>query len=223
MTYLELCQKVFDLADRAPYSITTVQVEPEDDEQIYKIARWVRQAYEDIQGWSRYFAFHHQSGVLFETTADGTKDYSVTNVRKIWRDSLHARVKANPTDDWDLIFLSYQQWRDMFITVQLNDGRPIYFTELPNGSFRIEPGADAVYEILADYTVRKDRFEQDEDVPLFHEDYHDLIVFQALRYYSNEYEVPEEVEADIRIAFPSLKSQFLLEYLPDLEIAGGQV
>ena len=219
MTFLELCNRVFVEGDRAPYELTTTDVSLADtDEQVYKIVQWVKQAYQEIQLWDRHFKFHWKSATLITTEAD-TQDYKKCEIRNLLRDSLYAK-RSGDTIGWELTYLTYKQWRDQFLNTNLSPGLPSWFVELPNGDFRLEPMPDAVYNVTADWYIHNDRFEVDDDEPIWAEDLHELVVWVALQYYMSEYETPEELATRVRLGMRHSKKEFLLRYLPDLEITG---
>lgn len=221
MTFLELCQRVFDEGDRAPYEISTVEIERgECDEQLFKIAMWVKQAYKEIQQWNRHFSFHFEEGILFSTLADGTTDYTVTGVRNLIPDSL---IYKRPADSvgWPVQYLTYKQWRDQFKNVNLSDSLPIWFTEMPGGNtFRVSPGASEIIDVHAAWWTTLDVLEYDADEPIWDEDNHDIIVWVALKYYMSEYETPEELVARINFGLRYAKKEFLARYLPDFGVVG---
>lgn len=219
MNYLELCQKVFDEADRAPYKIDTVNAPGELDEQVYKIVSWVAQAYHDVQRWSFNFGFHYREGLLFTATT-GTAEYTDSTIRRVYRDSVYANRAAAPAGKWPLIYLTEEQWRDLFKTTNLSDSLPVYFVERESGRYRVEPPPSEDCEIRGAWQTRLDSLVNDEDTPIFHEDHHMVIVYQALRYYVTEYDTAEELALRIRTTLPRLKAAFMMEYEPALGVLG---
>jgi len=217
MNFLSICQMVFDEGDRAPYHITTVKYKVDEDEQIYKVVNFVKQAYREIQLWSRFFRFHQAfEQVLITTSETSGEDYTKSNVRKIDRNSLRAR-RVGETADWDLTYLSYEQWQHSLRSSTLAAGVPVWLVELPDGKFRLQPEPDGAYEILADWTRSLDKMEDNRDEPIWDEDLHEIIVWVALQYYMTEFEVPEELATRTGRALSNAKNEFLLRYLPDLE------
>ena len=85
MNFLQICQRVFDEGDRAPYTISTVEFSASDtdiNEQIYKVSNWVKQAYREVQLWNQDFLFHQViDGALVTTEAD-VEDYKKQSLRK---------------------------------------------------------------------------------------------------------------------------------------------
>lgn len=223
MNFLEICQRVFDEGDRAPYAITTTSYSRDEDEQIFKIVNWVKQAYKEIQLWSRFFNFHQVIDKVFITTSSTSGvDYNKSNVRRLRRTSIRAR-KVGETAYWDMTYLTYQQWNDQLRNANLGSGPPVWFIELPTGKFRILPEPDDAYEILADWTMGLDELEKDKDEPLWDEDLHDIVVWVALKYYMNEYETPEELAERVKMGLRFSKAEFLMRYLPDIEGPGSWI
>ena len=218
MNFLELCQRVYDEGDRASYQIESVRIGPDEDEQIAKVIGWVKQAYKEIQLWNRHFKFHWDDGTLF-STVDGTQDYTNTGVRNLLRDSLVA-YNDGATTGWELTYLTYKEWRDRFKNANLAEGSPTWFTELPNGQYRLTPIPSAIYDVKAAWYTTLDVMEVDEDEPIWDEDNHEIIVWVALRYYMSEYETPEELATRIRLGLRYERKEFLLKYLPEIEVVG---
>lgn len=219
MTFLELCQRVFDEGDRAPYAIESTDWREGEDEQIYKVINWVKQAYKEIQQWNKNFDFFHQSGILL-TTDVGVSDYVSTGIRDIIFDSLYCR-RLGDINGWPLSYLSYKQWRDQYQNVNLSDSTPVVFTQLPNKQFRLSPAPEDVYTISADWFTTYDSFEDDDDEPIWDADDHEIIVWVALQYYMSEYETPEELGVKARLGLRHAKKQFLFRYLPSYEVTGS--
>lgn len=222
MNFLEICQMIFDLADRAPYKIETTRLGPNADldEQIIKIVGFAKRGYQNIQSWNRHFTFHHTSGTFITTEDDGTTDYTVSNVRSFFQDSFKIHEQGQ-TAEWPLIYLTYKEWRDAMNLTQFQDGPPTWITQLPDRSFRLTPGPDKVYIVEADWHIFADVLEDDEDEPIWDQDLHELVVYEALKLYTTEFEVPENTVALIAEVHPRLKTEFKLRYLPDWEISGG--
>jgi len=220
MNFLELCQRVYDEGDRASYKIESVRVGPDEDEQVAHVIAWVKQAYLEIQSWNQNFKFHHTFGTFFSTTDDGETDYTKTGVRNLLRDSLYAR-RQGETIGWRLTYLTYRQWRNQFLNTDLADSTPVWFTELPNGQYRITPGSNRIYDIEADWYTSFAKFERDGDEPIWKEDDHEIIVWVALQYYMAEYETPEELALKVKLGLRFAKKQFYLQYLPEIELTGS--
>lgn len=219
MTFLELCQMVIDEGDQSSTLIDGVELEDDMDEMERKVILWVQKAYRKIQRKSQHWRFHHHSDVLFETLADGTKDYEIENVREILPDSIRARVKGETAEYW-LTYLTYKDWRERFQVNDLAAGNPIWFIELPNEKIRLEAGPNKVYEILCDWYSTLDKLEKKGDTPIWHEDYHDLIVWEALKDYAQEYEASDTLGKRVSATLPELWNAFERKYLPTIQIGG---
>lgn len=220
MTFLELCQRVFDEGDRAPYTLTTTDIGTDDvDEQVYKIIGWVKQAYTEIQQWNKDFTFFHRSGTFLTTEVD-VEDYRKAGVRSVIKDSLYCR-RPGEVNGWPLQYLTYKQWRDAYQNINIQAGTPHAFVELPNRTFRIVPEASEVFDVSCDWFTRRDTFVADDDEPIWDEDDHEIIVWVALKYYMSEYETPEELGVKAAQGLRFAKKQFLDQYLPEFGVVGG--
>ena len=218
MNFLEICQMVLDEGDRVGTTLEDVKLENDMQEHHRKVILWVQRAYRRIQRRSQWWKFHHNTGVFFTTLADGTQDYTKADVRNVLRDSIRAR-RQGTTNDYDLLYLTYKEWRDLFQVDELAPGAPVWFVELPDGGYRIEPGTDAVFEILADWYRTIDELTYRADVPLWDEELHEIIVWEALKDYASEYEASERLEPRIKNELPGLWTNFNRRYLPELEIS----
>lgn len=217
MNYLELCQMVLDEGDRVRWTLSTTVPSDSMSEQEYKVVKWVAQAYKDVQRWSRFFTFHQKSGKFFETVS-GKEDYTKRGVREVLEDSFFC-VRPGTSSRWELRTLSYKDWRDQFKTVVLAEGTPQWIVRLPNEQFRIVPTPDDAYEIHADWIITLDELQSDYDEPLWDEENHDIVAWQALKYYISEFEAPEELATRVAVALREGKKEFLFRYLPDVEVA----
>lgn len=221
MNFLEICQMVLDEGDQVGSDLTTACLKDITDEQHRKVVLWVQRAYRTIQRKSDFWKFHHVDGVLFETLADGTKDYTVNGIRELFRDSIRARVKGQ-VSDWRLTYLTYKEWRDILqlSSDDLANGLPIWFVELPNNKYKIEPGPDVIYEIMCDRHIKTVEFISDSDTPLWDEDLHELIVWEALKDYATEYEASTTLDQRVKMRLPQMWLEFNRRYLPEIGITG---
>lgn len=216
MTFLEICQAVLLESDQDSELLTGVAITPSMDEQHRKVIRWVQQAYLKLQREYKWWDFHNTSGVFLTTLDDGTQDYTVADVRSVFKDSLKAR-KFGEAAEWSVTYLTYAEWRDRFNLYTGSEGVPLYFVELPSGQFRVEPAPNGICEVLADWTITFDRLVRDDDEPLWDEDFHEILVWLALEDYASDYEAPEMLAPRIENHLPDLQNAFYRQYLPDIE------
>jgi len=177
---------------------------------------WIREAYEKIQQKNQNWDFHWNTGVLITTETD-TSDYTKSAVRVVLNNSTLCR-KQGETAVWPIILLEYQVWLSMFKTTwpQLATGNPQWLCQLPNGDWRLTPSPEntQVFEVLGDWFQSNHQLLRGEDEPLWHKDWHRLIVWEAAKSYLEEYDVPA-LAVRIQDNLPPLERSFYNRYLPD--------
>jgi hypothetical protein len=213
MNYLGLCQRVLDEADNVRWAMTSVTPGAGDPEIFGKVASWVKRAYRDVQQWSRFFTFHLREGTLF-TTVIGQSDYTNAGVRKLLPGSLFA---LDGNAKWEMDEMAYSEWLLTYRTMQLANGVPQFVVPMQSGQFRVVPTPDRVLDVKGTWYTPIDELSADGDEPIWDEEDHEIVVWQALSYYISEYEVPELLAQRVQEALRNEKREFLMKYLPEFE------
>ncbi len=219
MTYLELCVRLREesgITGAGPTQVT------DQTGQLLRIVNWVQQAWIEIQLMRPNWNFMH-SEFTFDTIADTrdylAADYSITDM-KLWDENsfIAYETAIGESSQFPLIHLPYGTWRDTY-RVGMNErvsDKPVYMTILPTNKIRFEPAPDTIYTVEGDYKRSTQRFVADADVPTnLPDDFHMLIVWQALKnyaFYENASEVLEEAEVN----FDNLLFRLELEQLPEM-------
>lgn len=216
-TYLTLCQRVRKEAGVAGSGPSTVI---DQSGQLERIVGWVKQAWIDIQVMRPNWLFMN-SEFTFATVADTrdylAADYSITDM-KLWDTGsfLIYETAIGESDQNELSFLPYATWRATYRN-RMNERaaeRPQYFTMLPTNEIRFEPRPDEIYTIEGEYKRSSQVFAADADVPTnFPDDFHALIVWQALKYYGHYENAPEVLE-EAEVNFDNLLYRLEVEQLP---------
>jgi len=189
--------------------------------QLLRVVDWVAQAWEDIQIMRPNWKFMH-SFLTFNTAAT-TRDYapgdvSITDMNQWDQGSLLIYENAvGASDQNHLPYTSYADWRTAYRAGMdvLADGRPVLWTILPNNSIRMQPAPDKVYTVDGEYKKVAQLFTADADVPTnLPDDFHILIVWQALKYYAYYQNAPEVLE-EAEDKFDALLTRLEIEQLPD--------
>ena len=168
------------------------------------------------------------SEFTFDTIAD-TKDYLAAdysiNDMKLWdTDSFLIYETALDENDQNAIpYTPYQRWRYLY-RERMNvrpTGRPQELTILPDNQVRFEPTPDKIYTIDGEYKRSTQEFAADADVPTsLPDDFHMIIVWQALKYYAsfqNAPEVMDEAETNFDNLLLRLENEQLMEMSEDYE------
>lgn len=218
MTYLQLCARVVKEAGIAGGGPTTVL---NQSGQLLQVVNWVAQAWEDIQIMRPNWLFMHND-FNFNTVID-TRDYAPMDISindlALWDYGSFLLYDAalGESDEIHLPYTSYGEWRTAYRS-GMNDralGRPVVWTKLPNGSIRFEPDPDKVYTINGEYKNKAQLFTADADVPTgLPDDFHILIVWQALKSYGFHQDAPEVLD-QAETNFDNLLYRLEIEQLPD--------
>lgn len=217
MTYLQLCQRVVQEAGipgGGPSAVTG------QTGKLAKVVSWVNQAWREIQlmrpNWNFMWA-----EFSFNTVAS-TRDYlaadqSITDLHLWDTTSFLIYLTATGTSDQgEMIYMPYAVWREKYRAAMTSraTGRPQIVTILPDKQLRFEPAPDAEYTIEGVYKKSAQDFTATDDEPTgLPDDFHMIIVWQALKYYGffeNAPEVLDEAETN----FDNLLFRLEQEELP---------
>lgn len=218
MNYLALCQRLVQeigISGGGPSAVTG------QTGQLQQVVDWVQRAWLDIQLMRPNWNFMWEE-FTFDTVVD-QRDYlasavSITDLSLWDTSSFLIYEKALDTNDQnEMLFKIYSRWRGEHrrgMTARLSD-RPQNFTLLPNNKVRFEPKPDKVYQIDGEYKRVAQTFAADADVPTnLPDDFHLIIVWQALKYYAS-YEDAPEVMDEAEIHFSDLLYRLEQEQLPE--------
>jgi hypothetical protein len=221
MNFLEICQSVLGEADKNSSTMTDVTGLTVDIQK--KVVRWVQQAYGRVQRHSHFWKFHFNTG-LFITTSDGVQDYTKANVRDLQEESL--KVRHQSAVGWSpLRMMPWEEYQSNFKLVVAAEGQPVWIIPKPDATttdvrtFRLYPTPSDVFEVWADWYSTNDTLSVDTDEPIWHEDFHDILVWMALSKFASEYEVPDLLDRRIKEELPPLMQAFYHRYLPQIREA----
>lgn len=217
MDYLALCQRVVQEAGIAGGGPSSVE---NQNGQLAKVTGWVAQAWVEIQLMRPSWLFMHAE-FTFNTDA-ATRDYlaadkSITDM-KLWETGsfLIYNPVIGESDQNILRYLDYNDWRARYRN-RMNDRkdeRPVLFTILPTNEVRFEPRPDKEYTIDGDYKRSTQNFAVNDDVPTnLPDDFHMIIVWQALKYYGFYEDAPDVLD-EAETNFDNLLHRLEIEQLP---------
>lgn len=219
MTYLELCVRAREeagITGSGPTSVTG------QTGQLLRLVNWVQQAWVEIQLMRPNWNFMHAE-FSFDTVAETrdylAADYSIADM-KLWDENSFIAHEAaiGESSQFPLIYLPYGKWRDTYrvgMNVRTSD-KPVYITVLPTNEVRFEPKPDKIYTVEGDYKRSSQTLTADDDeLTSFPDDFHMIIVWQALKYYGF-YESAPEVLEEAEVNFDNLLYRLELEQLPEM-------
>lgn len=188
-----------------------------------RIIGWVRSAWRDIDLMHEAWSWRQASG---QATTSGSMvlapgaagpGFAIASFAK-WRlptreyQPTAYRAADGAQAEHPLTFVPYDQFRRMFMVgVHLAAGLQ-YWSISPAGEFLVGPTPDSAHVVTADYIRGHVRLQADTDVPALPADFHELIVWRALREYGG-FDAASEVygRADRNLAsgLPTLRQACL--------------
>lgn len=217
MNYLQLCVRLREEAGISGAGPTTVLSQ---QGQLKRVVNWINQAWAEVQLMRPNWDFMHAE-FSFNTVAETrdylADDYSITDL-KLW--DLHSllmyETALGEVDQKGLVYIPYKDWRATYrvgMNVRPSD-RPHFITRLKTNALRFEPMPDKIYTIEGEYKRTTQSFIANTDVPTgLPDDFHMIIVWQALKYYGF-YENAPEVLDEAEVNFDNLLYRLEVEQLP---------
>jgi hypothetical protein len=200
MTFLQLFQRTHQESGTSGAQPTAVTSQ---SGKLLRIVDWVSQAWVDIQRERPNWSFMWES-FTFDTIAD-QRDYIAASLAEALTDVKHWDTESfliykdslDTNDQNELEYMPYARWRTSYRNQMAArpSARPQLFTILPNNTLRFEPVPDVVYNIAGEYSRTPQLFTADADVPTdLPDDFHMLIVWQALKYYGFFEDAPDVLD-----------------------------
>ena len=88
-------------------------------------------------------------------------------------------------------YISWSQFRHLYRRGAQNNGQPAHFAISPTNALVIGPKPDANYTLVGEYQKGPQILALDDDVPELPSQYHQLIVFEAMRKHAGAKSKPE--------------------------------
>ena len=177
------------------------------------IFNWLNEAYMRIQLESDQWLFFKQRGVLFRTEV-GQQVYEVAGVREIDSTSVYLIEDGKPR--WPLFVEPYASWinKERYTNNPLTS--PYCFVIQPDGSFLIDPIPKVEFDVWCDYWIEPAPFTDGGSVPIWDEQYHDIVRLSALRIAALEWpeeKFREQLMTRVTDTLPPLLQSFRRKYL----------
>jgi hypothetical protein len=197
-TFLELAQETRALSGiggTGPASVVTASgIEG-------RIVNYVKNAWIDIQMhpkkwkwmWGRYLA-PIPGGAPLQTIIN-TREYPLTDVESVRVKSFRSYLTATGVSDRQrMIWLSWMKFDRAHGTVDELANRPIRITRDPSGQLVVYPKASAAYSIEFEYFKGAQILTANDDIPQLPVDFHQLIVYEALKRFGKAEDAPEIIK-----------------------------
>lgn len=209
MNYLQLCQRVHlllrigeDRPGSAPLTVAAQQGV------LAEIVGWVAMAYEDIQRSKTHWLFMTGNGIMAmnigvseqNPATQGISSYSkYLGSEADGKRSFVGVYTLTPADETPCFYIPYEQWilgvYERGVS-SAGNGRPAYFTSLPNGKLAFYPKPDIAYNVRIPYSRSVHSLTVDADTPIIPVEHQMAIVWRAIRdYYCTTRENTREIRA----------------------------
>lgn len=125
-----------------------------------------------------------------------TSDYVLSGVHETRTGTFRSYLTATGTSGRQpMIWVPWNRYRATYdMTTQTSDDRPLVVTRRPNGDLRFYPTPDAVYSLEFEYMKTAQVLAVNTDVPEMPSEFHQLIVYEALKRYGTAEDAPELVQ-----------------------------
>lgn len=156
-----------------------------------KIVNYVKNAWIDIQAHPKPWKWMWRDyevdlvpgpGTQPLQTIIDTREYALINCDKVRVKTFRSYLTATGvTDRQRMTFVPWTRFRRRYSVVDEQADRPIQVTRSPNGDLVFYPKPDAIYSIEFECFNRPSQLVANGDVPEMPEEFHMLIVYEALK------------------------------------------
>tara|TARA_R110000744_G_scaffold63234_9_gene130108 strand:+ start:768 stop:1463 length:696 start_codon:yes stop_codon:yes gene_type:complete len=221
-SFLVLCQKVAresgTIEGVAPSAVTG-QIG-----RLLKVVNWTSDAWSEIQNSRENWEWMRKdwSFALSESTGRYTPaSFNLTNHSRWVKDERSTTVYDTSTgvsDESDLKFISYRDFRIRYERGTQTDDRPVHWTITPAGEFAVGPKPDdSGFTATGEYYQGNEILTENADVPDLPSRFHDVIVWRALMKLAKSDENRDGSEYAEGL-YISLMAALERDQLPDVEI-----
>ena len=196
MNFLTLCVETNGVvkADNAPVFTTPTAVTGQTGK-LAEIVKYVQRANLNIQNEQPDWKFMVKQGTFVTTPAD--PEYTLANIVASVTDFQHIipfnfsdcphilgyQTSVGISDSQPIIYRQYEFFRGYLDRVAVTDGRPQFFTILPDRSLRLYPAPDVAYTLRFDYKRTPYELAANTNTPIIPDHHHWAIVADAVDLY----------------------------------------
>jgi hypothetical protein len=223
-TFKQICEAVLEEADGRPVDLPSVALGTDSDG-VYlleeptqrNVVRWVNELYLQTQQLMIEGRFMHKRGVFITTTAN-VDTYQKPNVRDVHIQSFYT-IKSGQTSRIPITVLDYEEWVQMERRYHLPASNPLWLLRKPDFSWIVWPTPSDVWTIYGEWWLNPSKFDEADDEPVWDEEYHDILKWQALRLYAAEFSTANDgaelpLLKRVQQMLPPLESAFRRRYMP---------
>ena len=230
MNFAEICGQVLEESDGRVETFSSVNLGTDGSGDLYvtdptqrNVIRWVNQAYMKIQQQQSYWKFMHKRGIFLTAVAD-QEEYPKKSVREIKDDSVYA-IKSGTTGRVPLVVWDYDYWLAQERSGATASGGLRWLLRAPDEKWILYPVPNATWTIYADWWLRPCEMEAVDDEPVWDSEFHELLVWMAVRKFAAEFEgegSTPRLLSRVDDELPAMMNAFRRRYLPTPKGASPQ-
>lgn len=189
MNFIQLCQAVARESGTVANvsSFTTIAGA---SGRTQKVAAWVSDAWRDIQNERGDWLFMRRSfqkPLIIGQAVYAGSTFTLTDVGRWIGDNpdLRAMSLFDPAvgqkDEFELVQIPYEVWRQRYDRGAHDNNRPTQWAISPRNELCVGDKPDKAYTLRGEYRAKPQILAVDNDIPAMPDEYHGLIVGEALR------------------------------------------
>lgn len=225
MNFLQICEQVAEEVNGKPLTFSSVALTGATaltDPFQRKVVRAVQTKYMEVLLASRYWKFLNEREIPFLTITAGVTEYEVPDYQSLDWKSLYL-TKSGTTARWPIVREEYDSWQRRERAVTSSSGIPLY---LIHGNkpdlWLFWPVPNDTYYLNGNIQYKPTQLEGSSDEPIWDEQYHELLVWLAIRHLESRVRVKEEVVSQLNSTeaqrnATSLWAAFCAHYLPSTQ------
>jgi len=229
VNYLQLCQALAEDSGTVagvPNFTTVVGASG----RIKQVVGWVRDAYIDIQNertdW-RWMRRSFEEALTIDQIVYAQDDLNLDDVAFWlpdlpgigWR-NLSIYETGYPERESEIGQIDYPLFRQRYQRGVHDANRPIEWAISPLGELMFGPKPDKAYIVKGEYFMKPETLTADEDIPSMPDQYHRVIVQEAMRLMARSDEA-FEVIGEKGQQYDRLRNALVRDQTPDLQFGGG--
>lgn len=122
-------------------------------------------------------------------------------------------------DEGTLNQIGYDRWRQMYDRGVHDANRPAYWAAAPDGTLKIGPKPDKIYNLTGEYRAAPQELASNADTPEMPEQFHRVIISEAIRLMARSDEAYQALLAE-NTQYERLRNALVREQVPDPDMTG---
>ncbi len=177
-----------------------------------KIVKWVQYSTLEIEGRWLNWEFMHVDDWSATTTIDSNLVLAPDDIG-VWDEDSFV-VNQTLSTWYNLVPVSYQQWRDTLRNGPQTSNKPTYVTIKFDHNLTLTPTPDAAYSLSADYWRKPKKLIDNSDTSYIPEEFERIILSRAVLLYAIDHGAVELI-ASYQVEYDDLLDKLEAKYLPD--------